>query len=157
MKSVINTLGGVVGVLLGLVSLASGIGFLFFTHQFLGLIAGYVLPFVNAIGLIGLAASVLLGVPFLFFRRMAGAAEAIFAITAMVLGLSITLWSLLLIYQAWGKFFTILSVIVLPITPVLAAIAQSLEGRWDIAGMLVLNVVVWLLLIGGASFAGARR
>jgi hypothetical protein len=157
MKSIMGTIGGLAGIFLGLISLASGIGFLFFTQQFIGLIAAYVLPFINVIGLIGMAASVLLGLPFLFFRRMAGTAEAIFAITAMVVGLSLSLWSLLLIYQAWGKFFTIFSVLLLPITPVLAGIAQAFEGRWDIVGMLALNIVVWLLLIGGASFAGTRR
>jgi hypothetical protein len=156
MKSFGAALPGLVGVLTSLFFVASGIGLIFFTDSYMGLIAKYILPFMNIIAGLCLAASIVVGLPLLISRKTSGWSAVICSITSMAWGFSISLFSLLLVYAAWGKIWTLVSMAFLPFMPLTAAIAQGLVGNWNVVGTLALNFLIWILVMAVGTFASQR-
>jgi len=155
-KSFFPVIGSLIGILISVFALTSGIGLLFFTDSYMVLIAKYILPFINAVAGICIVASIIIGIPLLISKKTSIWAGIIFSITSTILGFALTLLSLVLIYAAGGKFWTLVSILILPLYPLVAAIAQSLANNWSAVGMLAVNFVIWLLVIAGITFANQR-
>lgn len=157
MKSLAARVGALIGFAIALLPIASGIGLLFFTDSFMKIVATLVLPLISFLAAPAIGASLMLGIPFMFFRKTSDWAGVIFQLTALLVGFGIAFWSLLLVYALWGKFWTLVALVFLPFLPLTAAVAHGLAGNWSVVGGLALNVFVWFLLIAGATFADSRR
>jgi hypothetical protein len=151
-----GALGLLFALAVAIVAPVSGFMFLFYTGRFMALLLDW-MPFIQ--GLVGtvLVVGLIVGLPTLAFRRTAAISSLAFGAIAWVFGISIWLTSLLIIYQIWGRLAVIVSAVVLPGLPLIAAVALGSAGEWTTIGTLLVSATIWGLALLGTVVASRRH
>ena len=144
--------GGVVMLAIFGISVAAFILMVFFTETFVGLLLT-LMPFLQWVVGFGFLISVVLGLPLLLFQLTRPVSAMIFTVTAWALGMATWMFSVVVVYSLWGKFATIIGIVLMPAIVPMAALATLFGGDWSELGSLVLAIVLWFALIGGTALA----
>lgn len=154
--SILATLGGIASLAFFLVVGGLGLTLIFAPRAFMSF-SDAVMPIIQNIGGITFVASIFIGIPLLIFRQSRPISGLVFAITALVFGVIITLSSISVIYFAWGHIPLVIAVFLFPALTPLAAIALVIDGDWATLGNLAVAVGIWLAAAFGASVATNTR
>jgi hypothetical protein len=152
MRAIGGIIGGTIGILWSILCFVGGFLLLFATDVFVGLVerAG---PFLSGVSALTLLTCLLVALPLLIFQGARQLSAVIFSISATIFTILIWVSSVVTLFHLWGKWPTLIGVILGPLVVLLTAIAALFRGEWGLLLSMAISIFWLFAFFGGSTWA----